>query len=482
MSQGNNGSVKSSASGNGHEKAGLRFLFVSWESLSGDLAWRLSQEGQAVKCYIKAPEDQDVFDGFVEKVEDWESHTDWADVIIFDDTGFGKFADSLRKSGKAVIGGSEYTDRLEEDREFGQEEMKRVGMQVLSHWDFTNYDEAITFIRENPGRYVFKPSGNIMSEQKGILFIGEEESGNDLIEVLEHNKKTWSRKFKKFQLQKFAQGVEVAVGAFFNGTDFIFPINVNFEHKKLFPGEIGPYTGEMGTSMYWSGPNEIFRRTLEKMRSSLAASGYRGYVDINCIANNNGVYPLEFTCRFGYPTISIQLEGILTPAAEWLGKMARGENAALRTKKGFQVGIVLAVPPFPFDDKREFEIYKDSSIVFKRNSFEGIHLGDVKLVDGDMRLAGESGYALVVTGSGTTMAEARKMAYNRIDNIILQNKYYRTDIGLRWNTDSDKLQSWGYLYSYAGDEPQEKPAAGDAASHPPREEAVRPAAAVSESR
>lgn len=442
-----NGSVKAEgASADSEKKVPLKFLFVSWESLSGDLAWRLAQEGQEVKGYIKDEDDVDVYEGFFEKVSRWEDHVDWADVIIFDDVGFGKAADGLRANGKVVVGGSAYTDRLEEDREFGQEEMKRAGMVVLPHRDFIDYDESITFIRDNPGRYVFKPSGNIMSEQKGILFIGEEESGSDLIEVLEHNKKTWSRKIRKFQLQKYAQGVEVAVGAFFNGNDFIYPVNINFEHKKLFPGDIGPYTGEMGTSMYWSDSNEIFRRTLEKMRTPLAESGYHGYIDINCITNNNGVYPLEFTCRFGYPTISIQLEGILTAASEWLAKLARGEPFTLRTKKGFQVGVVVAVPPFPYSDKKEYEIYKDSSILFRKANLEGVHLGEVKLAEGDWHLAGVTGYALVVTGSGTTMAEARRMAYNRIDNIILQNKFYRTDIGLKWHTDSDRLQSWGYLY------------------------------------
>ena len=425
----------------------LKFLFVSWESLSGDLAWSVKKDGHEVKMYIKDPSDQDVYEGFLDRVEKWEDYKDWADIIIFDDVGFGKAADQLRKDGKLVIGGSEYTDRLEDDREFGQEEMRRVGMSVLPHWDFSDYEEAIKFIKENPGRYVFKPSGSITSEQKGILFIGQEESGSDLIEVLEHNKKTWSKKIKKFQLQKYASGVEVAVGIFFNGNNFVFPVCVNFEHKKLFPGDIGPYTGEMGTLMYWSGPNKIFQSTLEKMKAALAESRYVGYIDINCIANNNAIYPLEFTARFGYPTISIQLEGILMPAGEWLFKLGKGESFELKTKKGFQVGVVVAVPPFPYDDKKAFDIYKDSSIIFRKSNLEGVHLGDVKFVDNDWHLAGESGYALVVTGSGTTVVEARKMAYNRIDNIMLQNKFYRTDIGFKWNTDSDKLQSWGYLYS-----------------------------------
>lgn len=428
------------------ENGKKKFLFVSLESLSGDLAWHAKKEGHDVKVFIKKEDDKDVYEGILDRVDDWQKHVDWADVIIFDDTGFGEKADKLRKQGKLVVGGSAYTDKLEEDREFGQAEMRRLGMLTLPSEDFTNFDDAIKFVKEHPDRYVFKPSGTISSEEKGLLFIGEEDDGRDLIEVMSHNKHVWSKKIMRFQLQKYAQGVEVAAGAFFNGSDFILPINVNFEHKRLFPGEIGPFTGEMGTLMYWSEPNAIFKMTLAKMKDALAQSKYVGYVDINCIATAKGVYPLEFTCRFGYPTISIQLEGIQTPVGEWLYKLAKGDPSALKTKRGFQIGVVIAVPPYPFNDKRVFLTYKDSSILFKKDNLDGIHLGDVKFVDKDWHLAGESGYVLVVTGSGSTVEEARKQAYSRIKNILLQNMFYRTDIGVRWYHDSDKLQTWGYLY------------------------------------
>lgn len=421
-----------------------KFLFVSEEALVGDLAWQVKKEGNEVKYFIKEKASKDVCDGFVDKCDDWKSLKDWADVIVFDDVFFGDEADKLRKEGKAVVGGSVYTDRLEEDREFGQEELRKIGVSVLPHWDFTDFDEAIKFVQENPSRYVLKPTSK--GGEKELLFVGREEDGKDVLQLLEHYKKAWSKKIKYFQIQKYASGVEVAVGAFFNGNDFITPVNVNFEHKKMFPGEIGPSTGEMGTSMYWASSNTIFKETLEKMKPALQQAGYVGYVDLNCIVNARGIHPLEFTSRFGYPTISIQMEGISSLMGEFLHAIANKQPYDLKTKKGFQVGVVIAVPPFPFFDIAAYRKYsEEATILFKKPVTDGIHLGDVKFVEDDWRLAGYSGYALIVTGSGSTMEEARKQAYQRVKNIMIPNMFYRTDIGLRWFTDSDKLHTWGYL-------------------------------------
>src|SRR3989344_84288 len=397
--------------------------------------------------YIDENDEKDNPDGFIEKTSDWEAEISWADVIIFDDVGFGKTTESLRKAGKAVVGGTLYTDQLEMDREFGQSEMKSVGMTVLPHWEFDNFDIAIQFLKDNSGRYVFKPSGKekLDWDLKSLLFIGQEDDGVDIIGVLEHNKKVWSKKIKKFQIQKYAAGVEIAVGAFFNGRDFIHPFNINFEHKKLFPGDIGPYTGEMGTLMFWSRASNLFNATLAKMREKLSENQYIGYIDINCIANSKGIYPLEFTTRFGYPTISIQMEGVTSNWGELLYALATGEEFDLKTKRGFQVGAVIAMPPFPFDDKKEFSKYKDLTILFKKPNYDGVHLGGVKLVDNDWHLAGESGYVLVITASNSTVENARRNLYRRIENIMLQNMFYRTDIGVKWYHESDQLQTWGVL-------------------------------------
>jgi phosphoribosylamine--glycine ligase len=128
-----------------------------------------------------------------------------------------------------------------------------------------------------------------------------------------------------------------------------------------------------------------------------------------------------------------------------LHAIAKGDPYSLKTQNGFQVGVVIATPPFPYRDDKMFQVYKDASILFKRPNFDGVHLGDVKLVENDWKLAGKSGYVLVVTGSAATVEGARRQAYRRIENIMLQNMFYRTDIGSKWFEESDELQTWGVL-------------------------------------
>jgi phosphoribosylamine--glycine ligase len=152
------------------------------------------------------------------------------------------------------------------------------------------------------------------------------------------------------------------------------------------------------------------------------------------------------TARFGYPTINIQMDGLLSPVGELLHATATGQPHTLRTKRGFQVGVVVAVPPWPFEDAKAFRKYsEDATILWRREMTEGVHPGDVKVVDGDWRLTGVSGYALVVTGTASTMIDARKEAYNRVRNVVIPNLFYRSDIGERWTRDSDLLRSWGLI-------------------------------------
>jgi phosphoribosylamine--glycine ligase len=423
-----------------------RFLFVSIDALISDIAWQLCREGCDVRYYIESERERQIADGLVPKVDNWEKHVDWADVIVFDDVlGQGEKAAKLRAGGKRVIGGTAYTDRLEDDRTFGQQELRKHGVSIIPFEEFTDFDSAIEYVRAHPSAYVIKPSGEAQNIKR-LLFVGQEEDGKDVVHVLESYKAVYSDTVKVFQLQRRMRGVEVAVGAFFNGTEFMLPININFEHKPLFPGNIGPATGEMGTCMYWSEPNKIFSATLAKLGPKLAEEGYVGYIDVNCIVNGQGIYPLEFTARFGYPTISIQSEGISMPMGEFFYGMADGSLTRFKTRRGFQIGLRIVVPPFPYDDPKTFAANsKDRVVIFRKPHLDGIHIEDIREVNGEWLIAGQSGVVLIVTGTGLSVKQAQAQAYGRVKNILIPNMYYRTDIGDRWFEDHDRLHAWGYL-------------------------------------
>ncbi len=212
-------------------------------------------------------------------------------------------------------------------------------------------------------------------------------------------------------------------------------------------GNIGPSTGEMGTSMFWAGRNRLFEETFGKIEGWLAEEGYVGSIDINCIVNETGIYPLEFTPRFGYPTIALQEESIESSTAEFFHDLAHGNAPEPEVHGGYQIAVRVVLPPFPFDDEETYdENSRNAAVVFETESREGIHLEDTKRVDGQWRVAGESGMPIVVTGKGETMRAARERAYDRLDDIVMPNMYYRDDIGERWvDGDGDRLQAWGYL-------------------------------------
>ncbi|QLG62544.1 phosphoribosylamine--glycine ligase [Halorarum salinum] len=430
-----------------------RFLFCSLDAaLIADLAWQVHEEGHDVRYYIEAESDGEIGNGFVPKTDDWRADVEWADVVVFDDVwvgsdvGTGELARELRERGKAVVGGTPNTDSLEEDRGYAMQILEEHGVNTIEHHVFHDFDEGIRHVRKNPAPYVIKPLGEVQNVKR-LLYVGNEDDGSDVVDVLGAYEKAWGYRMKGFQLQRKVEGVEIAVCGFFDGEGFIDRVNFNFEHKKLFPGNIGPSTGEMGTSMFWAGHNKLFEETLGKLEGWLAEEGYVGSIDLNCIVNGDGIHPLEFTPRFGYPTIALQEESFESGTGEFLHDLAHGDDPELEVHDGYQVGVRIVLPPFPFDDERTYdECSRNAAVVFDADSHEGVHLEDVKRVDGQWRVAGDNGMPLVVTGKGETMQEARERCYDRIGDVVMPNMYYRDDVGERWiEGDGDRLHAWSYL-------------------------------------
>ena len=98
-----------------------------------------------MRYFIDNEKERDIADGFVPKSKDWEKDAkSWADIVVFDDTlGQGARAQALRATGKPVIGGTPYTDNLEDDRSFGQEELKKAGVTIIPYQEFVSSTDAV---------------------------------------------------------------------------------------------------------------------------------------------------------------------------------------------------------------------------------------------------------------------------------------------------------------------------------------------------
>jgi phosphoribosylamine--glycine ligase len=422
----------------------MNVLFLSNEGLGYVLGWQMIQEGHDVKMYIKNPEHRKGGNGFVPKVADWKIELEWADYVICDDTGWGKTLDAIRQMGIPVVGGTTLSDAMEEDRETGQKMFEALGMEILPSKQFKKIPEAIKFVSENPGKYVTKVSGKAQ-EDKTLTYVGQMDDGSDIGPILSHMASRKGMAIDSVQVQLCVSGVEIALGGFFNGEEFLDPVFVNFEHKKLMGSRteqsgIGPATGEMGTVGIWKDKGfKLYNETLDLFVPVLKKTGYRGYFDINCILEFDpmaeGYYrirPLEDTCRFGWPTIPMQIETMkINDLGELFYGIARGTNSDFKVSFPYSVCVVIGVPPLPYKHKELADQFsEDMPVLFRNpNLMDGIYPGDVYCIDDQWFVTGDMGYPIVCAAGGDDIPEAQMKVYEKVHNVVIANRMYREDIG-----------------------------------------------------
>jgi phosphoribosylamine--glycine ligase len=415
---------------------------------------RLKAAGHEVRVHMSDENSRDVMQEMIDFVPDWQSSLDWVrdagdeGIVVFETATAGEDQDDLRRKGFNVVGGSSLGDRLESDRAYGQKVLSDYGLNTACSREFHSFDDAIDFVWSNPARYVFKLSGSHWPSTRN--YVGQLTDGRDVVALLTATKDLWGAdEHPTFVLMEFIDGVETGVGAFFNGEQFLHPPNLDWEHKRFFPGDIGELTGEMGTVVTYRRAEPLFDATLAKLAPLLRESGYCGYINLNTIVNESGVWPLELTCRFGYPGFAILDSLHVDDWATVLSTLTRRNSPSIRTRDEFSVGVVLTVPPFPYPDGYD-ELGRGTPICFRDDitgaDRDALHFGEVTMRDGQLRTAGMIGYTMVVTGVGTTIEEARREVYKRVDKVVIPNGRYRNDIGVRLiETDWARLAGLGWV-------------------------------------
>ena len=426
----------------------MRILAIGARIDLGDMYLALRREGHEVRVHASDPSYAGCFAGLLDPVPDWRAELGWVGrdgIVLFEKVGLGATQDALRAEGYRVVGGSALGDRLEYDRSFGQAVLHEAGLKLAHVQGFAGPADAADWLRVHPGAYVLKHDNNARA-----TFVGDHPQGLDVLFQLGRTPPG-----RVLLMEKLA-GVEVGVGAYFNGQRFLAPACIDFEHKRFFPGELGEMTGEMGTLLSYEGADRLLDTVLRPLERRLAAGRHVGYVNVNLIANEQGLWPLEFTCRFGNPGFAVLAP--LQPGGwgDLLLRMVSGNAARFATAQfatarfatvpGWCVGICLTIPSFPAETPGA-DPAEDPPVFFLSEPDPAhTHYADMRCEAGQLLARRRTGYALCVTGTGATVPDAQAAALARARQVVIPGLRWRTDIGDRFLAgEGERLRRLGWL-------------------------------------
>lgn len=428
----------------------MKVCLISHFGDAADWLFRMSLDDNKVQLHIEDEKSREVFDGLLPKSTDWRKSVGWADLILFDDNkcdpAIWKYAQSLKKP---CVGGSPFAAKLENDRKFAHHLMELAGIPRVESLTFKTFPEVIKHLKADKKSHVIKPQGDKVHSHH--LIVGEEDDGSDAIDEVERLMEQ-KLPITAIEVEERKRGVEVGLTIFFNGKERVGPIFMNWEHKHSHNGEKGFLTGEMGELGRYVADDTlpIYQETMGKFLPTLRAAGYVGIIDINCIVGRNSetreieISPLEFTPRPGKPPIFLMDELMVSPWAEVMMGLAKGEKPDIQVRYDWCVGVLLCAEGFPYEEQAT-EISRHRRIYgLDEDSLSHIHPMEVKLDEkGRFVHAGGEGYTAVSTGRGPTVSSAKFEAYKNLERIRMHGSYYRDDISAK--IDLYELEDLGIL-------------------------------------
>lgn len=413
-----------------------RVLFITHTNCAVDLVVVLSLSGYEVDVVVTDLEATEVGKGFdikiVQGLGDFERIKDKYDFFVVDDVYFGNIANKLRREGKIVCGGSVDTDIWENNRDVGMEVMKRSGIKVSEVKRFASYEEAIEFVKKDKDMWVLKYSG-----VEGTV------KGKTVVPVVKEELEWYLKEFEgegggsEFILQRMVKGVEVAFSWWWNGEDVVGDVFMNFEHKRMFDGNMGALCGESGTVVV-SVSDRIVRERFGGVFDFLRSSGYRGIVDINTVydVEEKEFYGLEWTPRFGYPIMQCITRMYLNSGidiGEVIRKVASGEKKIEMVSDKNKYGVVVGY--FVTGKPDNVPIFVEG-LDIERDLKSCLGLDDVRYDREQgcfvaVRSASGSWYRRVIVGvgCGSDVDEGIKKSYEVMKRMRSTYGWYRTDIG-----------------------------------------------------
>lgn len=417
----------------------MKILIVGSGGREHAIAWSIAQSPRADKIYC-APGNAGIAE-YAECVEigamEFEKLAAFAKekeidltVVGMDDPLVGGIVDVFEAEGLRVFGPRKNAAILEGSKAFSKDLMKKYQIPTAAYENFDDPDKALAYLKTAKFPIVLKADGLALG--KGVLICNTLEEAKEGVAQIMLDKKFGSAG-NRLVIEEFMTGREVSVLSFVDGKT-IKTMTSAQDHKRAGDGDTGLNTGGMGTfspsPFYTKEVDDFCKKYIYQATvDAMAAEGreFKGIIFFGLMLTQEGPKVLEYNARFGDPEAQVVLPRMKTDIVEVLEACVDGklDQVDLQFEDNAAVCVVLASDGYPVKYEKGFAIHGLDTFKEKEGYYV-FHAGTKKTADG---IVTNGGRVLGVTAKGKDLKEARANAYEAIQWIDFENKYYRHDIG-----------------------------------------------------
>lgn len=331
-------------------------------------------------------------------------------------------ADHLTALGIAVFGPTASASRIETSKRFAKDVMERHGIPTARHWVVTTVEEAMTLIPDATGLPVVIKYDGLAAGKGVVIATTIDEARTTLADMLRHEVFGSA----PVVLEECLEGPEFSlIGLVHQG--MVLPLPIAQDHKRLMDGDKGPNTGGMG--VYSPVPivpdgvvQDAIDTILQPMADAMMMEGlpYTGFLYAGLMWTKEGPKVIEFNARLGDPEAEVILPRLDGDLLHVILDLMAGQRPVLHHTTDAIVGVVMASRGYPVQYQTGVPIHgleQVPDLVY--------HMGTRRQHDQWLTAGGR---VLLVTGRGTTLAEAVRNAYKNVELIQCDALVYRKDI------------------------------------------------------